>query len=356
MTPRTVGVEEEFLLVGTGTGEPVPVGPDVAAAANDPWVKGEFKREQVEVCSRPTASLDALASDLADLRRLVAGLAGAHEASVVASGTWPGGHVPTAVVTDRFARIGEEFGELATQQLTCGTHVHVAVASPDEGVAVLDGLRPWLAVLTALTANSPFWHGRDTGHASWRSVVLSQLPTAGPAPVWGDVETYRRTAAAVVAGGGAFDDGMLYYDARLSARYPTVEVRVTDVVPDPAVAVAVAGLCRALVDTIAADALAARRASERFPTLALRTATWRAARHGLGERLLDPATGELVPAKQAVASLLTFTHDALDEHGDLPTVQDVVERVLADGTAAARQRALVDPRRPASGLSAFRVG
>ncbi|MDT0213005.1 glutamate--cysteine ligase [Rothia sp. ARF10] len=355
VTPRTVGVEEEFLLVGTGTGEPVPVGPDVAAAVNDPWVKGEFKQEQVEVCSRPTASLDTLASDLADLRRRVAAMAESHGATVVASGTWPGAHTPTAADSDRFARIGQEFGELATQQLTCGIHVHVSVNSPDEGVAVLDGLRPWLAVLTAVTANSPYWQGRDTGHASWRSIVLSQLPTAGPAPVWGDVETYRRTADAVVAGGGAFDDGMLYYDARLSARYPTVEVRVTDVVPDPTVAVAVAGICRALVDTIADGAVAARRASERFPTLALRTAAWRAARHGLRERLVDPATGELAPAKQAVESLLAFSADALEGHGDLVAVRHVVDRVLADGTAADRQRALVDPRRPAAGLAAFRV-
>jgi len=356
VTPRTIGVEEEFLLVGTESGVPVPVGPEVAAAAAGHRIKGEFKQEQVEICSRPTDSLAALAADLSSLRRRVAGLAEEHGAAVVASGTWPGAHVPTPVDSDRFARIGEEFGELAAQQLTCGTHVHVSVGSREEGVDVLDGLRPWLAVLTALAANSPFWHGRDTGHASWRSVVLSQLPTAGPAPVWRDVETYRRTADVVVSGGGAFDDGMLYYDARLSATYPTVEVRVTDVVPDRDVAVAVAGICRALVDTVAAAPAVARRASERFPTLALRTAAWRAARHGLGERLLDPATAELVPAKQAVGSLLAFAGDALEGHGDLTTVQAVVDRVLADGSAADRQRVLVDPRRPADGLSAFRVG
>lgn len=356
MTSRTVGVEEEFLLVGADTGGPMAVGPEVAAAAADPWVKGEFKQEQVEICSRPTASLDALASDLTDLRRRVSGLAATHEAVVVASGTWPGEHLPTPVVSDRFARIGEEFGELAAQQLTCGTHVHVSVDSPDEGIAVLDGLRPWLAVLTALAANSPFWHGRDTGHASWRSVVLSQLPTAGPAPLWRDVDTYRRTTDVIVAGGGAFDDGMLYYDARLSARYPTVEVRVTDVVPAPDVAVAVAGICRALVDTVVGDPATAHRLSEDLPTLALRTAAWRAARHGVGDRLLDPATGHLVHAKDAVGSLLAFTGDALVAHGDSAIVQDVVGRILADGTAADRQRTLVDPQHPATGLRAFRVG
>lgn len=355
MTARTVGVEEEFVLVGLETGEPVAIGAEVVSAAGEVGVKGEFKQEQVETCSAPTDSLDTLTGDLARLRRTVARLAAERGAAVVATGTWPGRHRPKAGTSERFTRIGEEFGELAHQQLTCGTHVHVSVASPEEGVTVLDGLRPWLSVLTALTANSPHWHARDTGHASWRSVVLSQLPTAGPAPAWGDLDTYRRLAREVIEGGGAFDDGMLYYDARLSARYPTVEVRVADVVPEPDVAVAVAGLCRALVDTVAASPEESQRGGA-WSTLTLRTAAWRAARHGLGERLLDPSTGELVPAKEAVASLLSFTRDALDEHGDLVAVQAVLERSLADGTAADRQRRHVDPASPADGLVRFRVG
>lgn len=358
MTGRTVGVEEEFLLVDTGTGKPVALGPAIAAEASDPGVKGEFKQEQVETCSRPTGSLERLSLDLERLRRDVAGLAVARNAAVIASGTWPGVHVPTPTDSDRFTRIGEEFGELAHQQLTCGTHVHVAVSSPDEGIVVLDRIRPWLALLTALTANSPHWQGRDTGHASWRSIVLSQLPTAGPAPVWGDVGAYRRAAEAVIDAGGAFDEGMLYYDARLSARYPTVEIRVTDVCPDPGVAVAVAALCRALVDTLAhtdagrVDATSSEVAS----TLALRAAAWRAARHGVGQRLVDPVSGDLVPAAEALSSLLDLTGPALDQHGDLGRVREVVGRTVVDGTAADRQRRLVDPRCPWQGLDGFRVG
>lgn len=354
VTARTVGVEEEFLLVGASSGEPVPVGPGVASEAGVDGIKGEFKQEQVEICSAPTDSLEHLSTDLLRLRAHVSDLVGRHDAALVASGTWPGAHTPTAGDSERFDRIGTEFGELAHQQLTCGTHVHVAVASPEEGVRVLDRIRPWLSLLTALAANSPFWQGRDTTHASWRSVVLSQLPTAGPAPVWGDVDAYRRASRAVIEAGGAFDEGMLYYDARLSARYPTVEVRVTDVCPEPDVAVAVAGLCRALVDTAAATAAPVRRDDEPS-TLALRSASWRAARHGVAGRLVDPGTGALVAAEQAFESLLRLVGDALDEHGDRALVTDVVKRTLVDGTAADRQRRLVDPRSPWRGLADFQI-
>ena len=91
-------------------------------------------------------------------------------------------------------------------------------------------------------------------------------------------------------------------------------------------------------------------------TPALRAAAWRAARHGLGDRLVDPASGDLVPARQGLGSLLTFTSEALDDAGDLVRVQDVIERTLADGTAADRQRRLVDPHAPSAGLAGFRVG
>lgn len=352
MTGRTVGVEEEFILVGANTHEPSASGPRVVAEAADVGIKGEFKQEQVEIASSPAATLDDLARDLGRLRGRVADAAAALGTAVVASGTWPGIHDPTSTESERFARIGHEFGQLARQQLTCGMHVHVSVRSADEGIVVLDRIRPWLSLLTALTANSPFWQGRDTGCASWRSVVLSQLPTAGPTPVWGDLAAYRRTVREVVDAGGAFDEAMLYYDARLSAKYPTVELRVTDVCPDTEVAVAVAGLCRALVDS-------AVRAADVPPpdvsTLTLRAAAWRAARHGVAGKLVDPVTTELVPAPRAVGALLTFTSDALEESGDRDRVQSFVARTLATGTAAARQRRLVDPAAPGKTMAPFHV-
>lgn len=351
VTDRTVGVEEEFILADATSGEPVALGPRIVADADDDDVRTEFKQEQVEITSRPCSSMEDLAADLVRLRRRVTELAAAEGGVVVASGTWPGVHRPTPTASDRFARIAHEFRQLADQQLTCGTHVHVAVASPEEGIVVLDGIRPWLSVLTALTANSPFWQGRDTGHASFRSVVLSQLPTAGPTQAWGDVDTYRHTARRIIDVGGAFDEGMLYYDARLSARYPTVEVRVTDVCPEPDVAVAVAALCRALVTTMAEGA----RGRADVSTAVLRSAAWRAARHGLAERLVDPATGDLVSADLAVASLLDVTREALRGTGDLGLVRDTVDRIVREGGVAQRQRRVVDATAPGAGLRSLCV-
>lgn len=352
MSGRTFGVEEEFILVDAVTGEPVAAGPRLVADAGDPAITTEFKQEQVEIGSRVCSSMEELEADLVQLRNRVGDLARSRGAVVIASGTWPGVHEPTPTASDRFDRIGREFGQLADRQLTCGTHVHVAIDSPEQGVVVLDRIRSWLPLLTALAANSPFWQGHDTGYASFRSVVLAQLPTAGPTQAWGDLETYHRVSRQVIAAGGAFDEGMLYYDARLSTRFPTVEIRVTDVTPEPAVPVAVAALCRALVET----AIAGFAVTADVSTLSLRAAAWRAARHGLTERLVDPTSGNLVSAESAVRSLLAAVSDALDANGDLARVQDTVNGLLSHGGVAERQRRFVDPTTPRAGLRSFVVG
>ncbi|PRY52957.1 carboxylate-amine ligase [Knoellia remsis] len=353
MTTRTVGVEEEFVLADAETSTPVPIGPELVDASHDTALRTEFKQEQLEHATSPCATMDDLAADLTRVRGLAVDLAGARGAVVVATGTWPGAHDPTPGDTDRYRHINEEFGHLAVDQLTCGTHVHVSVESPDEGIVALDGIRAWLPILTALCANSPFWKGEDTGHASYRTVVISRLPTAGPMPVWGDVETYRRTVDEVLETGAAFDDGMLYYDARLSASYPTVEIRVTDVCPDPDVSVAVAALCRALVTT----AVDRGPVGPGAPTsTALRASGWRAARHGLEDCLIDPATGRLVRAREAVSSLLGFTREALEATGDFERVRDTTARLLTDGTYAARSRSRGAPGDVAAAVKELRIG
>ena len=120
-----------------------------------------------------------------------------------------------------------------------------------EGVAVLDRIRGWLPCLLALSANSPFWQGHDSGYASFRSQVWGRWPSAGPTGLFGSAETYHATTRAMIASRTILDLGMVYFDARLSAQHPTVEVRVADVCLDADDAVLMAGLVRALVDTAA---------------------------------------------------------------------------------------------------------
>ncbi len=149
--------------------------------------------------------------------------------------------------------MAEHYGLTAQEQLTCGCHVHVSVESDEEGVAVLDRMRVWLPVLLALSANSPFWQGKDTRYGSYRSQVWGRWPSAGPVEIHGSAEAYHARVRSLVATGALRDEGMIYFDARLSHRYPTVEVRVADVCLDPADTVLLATLVRGLVETSARE-------------------------------------------------------------------------------------------------------
>jgi carboxylate-amine ligase len=335
---RTVGVEEELLLVRASTGE-------LASAATqlvrDPRAAGrlwhEFKREQIEITSDPCHTMEALAGNLAAQRHRLASVASRYGLVACASGTSPLPGSPTTVDGVRFARIMDEFGLMAREQLTCGLHVHVSVASPEEGIGVLDRIRAWLPCLTALCANSPYWQGIDSGYASYRTIVLSQLPPVGPSPVWGSIAAYRRAVEAVVATGAAFDPGMVYFDARLSATYPTVEIRVTDVCREIEQTALIAALCRALVDTAAA-AWADGEPAPDVATAAIRSASWRAARFGLTQSLFEPQTGRLAPAGQVIGALVSHVSGALAANGDVELVRDGWRRLEIDGTGADRQR------------------
>jgi carboxylate-amine ligase len=226
----------------------------------------------------------------------------------------------------------EQYGLVGREQLTCGAHVHVSVATRAEGLAAIDGARPWLAVLLALSANSPFWDGADTGYASYRTVSWGRWPTAGPTMRFGNEATYDGVVAALIASGAALDAGMIYFDARLSARYSTVEFRVADIGQSVADSVLVAALCRALVDT------APRSAPADPPVAVLRSAAWRAARYGMSGELFDVVDGRLRPAADVVDHLLDTLAPALRATGDEGVVHAEVQRILRHGTGSELQR------------------
>jgi carboxylate-amine ligase len=340
---RTVGVEEEFML-GSGDGTLRPVAPAALTHAHavqpeteEPGgrLEKELKREQIETSTHPCERLDDLAEQLR------AGRAAADEAArhagarAAAVATAPGPLRSVVFPEPRAERVGAEFGLLADEQLTCGCHVHVEVADDDEGVRVIDHLRPWAAVLLALSTNSPFWDGKDSGYASFRTQVWGRWPTAGPTAPFGDAATYHEVVEDLVSSGTILDTGMIYFDARLSVRYPTVEVRVADVCLDVEDAVLQGALVRGLADT----ALTAADPAPQPRTELLRVAAWRAARTGLSGDLISPVTGRPEPAADVVRSLVRHVSPALDRAGDLERVTARVEAVLEEGTGAHLQRA-----------------
>jgi carboxylate-amine ligase len=238
----------------------------------------------------------------------------------------------------RYQKMHAEARRLVDEQLICGMHIHVAVPSRSVGASALGRVRPWLPVLLALGANSPFWQGQDTGFGSWRTVVFGRWPVSGSPPFVADADDYEERVEALMATGVVPDRKQLYWLARLSERYPTLEVRAPDVQVDVADAVTLAGLARALVVTAIREAQHAERALDP-PASIMHAAEWHAARHGLSGTLVDPRSGTQADAADVVRALLDHTGAALAESGDTERVTAGVERFLAEGTGADRQRA-----------------
>lgn len=334
---RTVGVEEEFLLVDPRTGEPVALADRLLD--RDERITAEFLAQMIELRTSPHDSTQNLLAELCALRAAVAARAARESAAPAALGTSPLPVTGVVMPVERYGRILDEYGVLAREQITCGCHVHVQVDDAEEGASVLDGLRVWLPTLLSLTAGSPFRSGQDTGFASYRWQMMTRWPVSGPPPVVGSADGYRRCVDRLLATGILLDEGMVYLDARLSSHLPTVEVRVADVCPDVRTTVLLASLVRALVETVARRGPGPGTPGADDPgTAQLRLATWRASRWGLAGSLVSPVTGRPVPASKVVQSLVDEVRPALQDAGELRFVEEGVGTLLARGGEACRQR------------------
>jgi carboxylate-amine ligase len=347
METRTVGVEEELLVVDPATRSVTSRAPELlrdnheqAGGSTPRSASDELDRElfrhQLEIRTDPTPDVDAIVRQVVAARRTAGETAAEHELAVAVCATVPVTvEEPVISDNDRYRDMAEAFGQVARRGTTCGMHVHVAIESPEEGVRCLDRIAPWLPVLLAVSTNSPFSEGADTGYASWRTQLWSTWPSAGPTEQFGSVAGYRRTCERMIASGAARDKGMLYFDARLSEGQPTVEVRVLDAVTDPEDVGLLTALVRALVETAVG---AWPEAPENWRAEELRAARWRASRYGLADHLLHPATHELRPAREVLSALVDQVAERLEVAGDGDRVADGVERVLG-ATGATRQRA-----------------
>lgn len=339
MTVR-IGVEEEFHIVEVETGRLAPRADTVLDGLPEPAFTTELQQAVVETNSGVHGSLTDLYGDVTGARRRLDRAASAHGLAVVAAGT-----VPLARAADtrptpgrRYRRMVDEYRMVADEQLICGTHVHVDVPDRDLAVRIMCEVSPWLHVLLALSASSPFWQGADTGYASWRTMVWQRWPTAGPPGCFADAAAYDAVVRCLLDSGVISDAGMIYYDIRPSAHQRTLELRICDACPRAETVVLIAGLFRALVT----------EARERLETTDvpacpgrhewLRAAAWRAARSGLEGALIDPGTRREAPAAQVVRDLLGRVRPALEAAGDWRTVRGLADRALAAGSAAHRIR------------------
>lgn len=340
----TIGVEEEYHLIDATTMGLADV-PGVVASARELLgadAQAEISTSQLEVATPVCSSLAEVREQLVRLRRGADEAARGHGCRILPCGTHPFSSWLDQQLTEgeRYAEVHERLGLLALQQLIAGCHVHVNVADPELCVHVVDRLRPDLHLLLALSGSSPFWEGVDTGYASYRTQWFNRFPVTGTAQLIGDLATYQRLVRDLVDTGMVLDASHLYWDARGSTRFPTVEVRVADTLPRLDDVVLQAALVRSLVRVAAAEAI---RGNE-FPaprSEVVRAARWRSAKEGADGTLVDLRAGGLAPGRSLVRALLDRLRNDLEELGDWEEVCALTEQALATGTSAIRQRGVV---------------
>lgn len=339
----TIGVEEEYLIVDAETLELRPVVDSILPQARlrlgDDRVTSEMLAALIEVETSVCDRLDQVRDEVGSLRAEVVAVAAEKGRRILAAGTHPFSTWRDQDLTDdeRYHRLAEDYQQLAWEQLICGCHVHVFVGDRDIAVRIIDRTRPWLPVLLALTANSPFWEGLDTGYASYRTAVFDRWPTSGAPVPLGSRAAYDEVVHALVATGSIPDASQLYWDVRPSDRFETIEFRIADVCATVDETVMLAGLARSLTRTCHGQVVRDEPFDHPRPEL-VRAARWRAARHGLEGELVDLSECRAVPAGDMVERLLAFLRPDLEEHGEWDHVAGLVRQQVEQGSGARRQR------------------
>ena len=290
----SVGIEEELFVLDAETFEPRPVPAPLLDGAR---LKAELFAAVVELNTPICRDVGEAAEALAGLRREAA--ARAREAGLVlaAAGTWPTAVSEEQAITpeEGYRRFVEYAGVSAHRQYCSGLHVHIGVASPDECLERLEAVLPWLPVLLAVSANSPYAAGAETGLASTRAELLALLPRSGAPPVFASYADWEHFAERLVALGLADEITRIWWDIRPHPRYGTLEVRMPDQPTRLAVTVAFAELVRALVAGASTRSPADRGLYEQN--------RWAALRFGPAAGLVHPDGEELAPARLLLAEL-----------------------------------------------------
>jgi glutamate---cysteine ligase / carboxylate-amine ligase len=323
--PFTIGLEEEVLLVDAGSFRLAHTADRILPRIDLPEGRADHEAflAQLELRSAPSGS------PAEAIRQLEEGRAVAREAgaTLLAAGVHPdAAYGDTRLVrSERYRRVEDQMRGLIRRTPECALHVHVGVPDPGTAVAVLNGVREALPLLHGIGASSPFWFGLDSGMASSRAAVIRAYPGRGIPPALRDWDHYLETLEAIRAGGGPQDKTMVWWDARPQPRLGTVELREIDVQSNLDAAAGIAALARSV----------ARRAAERpvrrpASDHALHWSSFRAARDGLAAEVLY--RGRLRPLREAARELLA------ELGGEDPALEGI-ERILADGGGADRQRA-----------------
>lgn len=339
----TFGIEEEYHLVDTRSRDlaSAPQGlMDDLEGLLGRRVSPEFLRSQVEVGTGVASDFSAARRELADLRRQVADAAGAHGLAPIAASTHPFATLSRLETTDkeRYQKLARDLAGIGRRLAICGMHVHVGIEDNELRIDLMNQVRYFLPHLLMLSTSSPFWQGEDTGLKCYRISVFDEMPRSGLPSQFDSFGEYQRTVDVLVRGGVIEDATKIWWDVRPSSRFPTLELRITDVCPRLDDAMTVAALYVCIVRML----FRLRSLNMRwrtYPLLLLKENRWRAQRYGVADTLFDFGKGELVPFAELIEELLVLLAPdaaALGCEAEVANARDIVRR----GTSADRQTAV----------------
>jgi glutamate---cysteine ligase / carboxylate-amine ligase len=348
----TIGVEEELMIVDSESFDLVNAIESLledAGASNiereDGEIKPELMESVLEIATKPCAGIREAADQLRSLRHRVSDIAGRRGLSIGSAGTHPFGRweEQRIVARPRYRDLISALRFVARQELIFGMHVHVGVDDPDKAIYIANGMRIHVAVLQALSANSPFWRGNETGLLSARMPIFRAFPRVGMPPRYADWEDYEQQVEFMVASGVLEDYTYLWYDVRPHPNLGTVEIRCCDSQTRVEHTIALTALIQAMVRELAEDFDADKQPAECAWQM-LDENKWLAARHGLNGELIDLPSSDRIPAKALTRRLLErLAPHAQDLGSDdaLDGIRDLLER----GNGASRQIVVYEANR-----------
>jgi carboxylate-amine ligase len=343
--PFSLGIEEEFQLLSAESYELVPRFDEVAETAGDERVRRELMTSVLEAATGVHELVGDAMNEVREIRARLRDAAAERGALIASAGTHPFSRWEHQEITDspRYQGVVEKLRWVAERVAIFGLHVHVGIESPDTAVSVATGLRNWVPELLALSANSPYWQGRDSGLASTRSQVFDTMPRSGLPPRLESFDEFAGLVARGVAAGFFRDYTYIWWDIRPHPKLGTVELRVCDAQTRLESVAGLAALTQCLAATLAEEPVSTQ------PRTLIAENKWRAARYGLDAELVDLDHDRARPAGEAVRELLDRVGAAAGPLGCERELAEV-ERLLERGTGADEQR-----RRNAAGGSLLAV-
>ncbi len=344
--PFTLGIEEEYFLVSRATRDLTPEFPPGMLEECNRRLEGrvtpEFLRAQIEVGTRTCASSAEARADLAQLRAVLAEVGASHGLAPIAASTHPFArwHDQRPSEGERYRVLARDLQGVGRRLLICGMHVHVGIPDEDLRIDLMGQVAYFLPHLLALSTSSPFWRGEDTGLKSYRISVFNELPRTGVPPAFASYGEYARQVRVLVDAGLIEDASKIWWDLRPSARFPTLELRITDVCTRLDDAIAVAALFRCLLRML----WRLRRDNQRwriYSRMLIDENRWRAQRYGRAAGLVDFGQGCVRPFDELLDDLYALTAEDAAHFGCEAELAHL-RTMHARGTSAERQLAVLE--------------